>query len=331
MVVSSSPSPAHAQGTEAEASRQSAALTLFQEGRRLLESEQYAEACPKFADSLKLDPGVGTMLNLAFCYEKEGRTASAWSAYLDAAAAARDKGETERERVARARAGLLEAVLPKLTVQVAESTGAEVDVRLDGTRLPPTLWGVPMPVDAAAHDVRAEAPGRLPWSARVDVDSTHPQVVVVPTLEPVPAHEAPSPARVERNDESRPRPSSGAHWQRPAAVAIGGLGVVGIGLGAAFAIAAQGRYDASKAPSECTDRDHCTATGVHDRSLAFTYADVASVATAAGVAGLVTAAVVWFSAPRSKGPPTRLAVGPGSPGSPGTIGRAWTLELRGSW
>src|SRR5258706_6398517 len=81
---------------------------LFAEARKLLDAGKYAEACQRLADSQKLDPGVGTLLNLAQCYEKMGRTATAWATYHEAAAAARANGQMYREqKAARAADGLV--------------------------------------------------------------------------------------------------------------------------------------------------------------------------------------------------------------------------------
>src|SRR5262245_32588034 len=66
------------------------ARALFAEGRALMDKDRYEEACPKFEESLRLDPGMGTQFNLAHCWEKLGRTASAWALFLDVAAAARN-------------------------------------------------------------------------------------------------------------------------------------------------------------------------------------------------------------------------------------------------
>src|SRR5690348_15501816 len=72
------------------------AEALFSEGRRLMASGDYAAACEKFAASQKHDPGLGTSLNLADCYEKSGRTASAWAEFRDAASAAHRVGSKDR-------------------------------------------------------------------------------------------------------------------------------------------------------------------------------------------------------------------------------------------
>src|SRR4051812_16548065 len=64
------------------------AEALFDQGRRLLAAGNYAAACPKLEASNRLDPGIGTMLNLGDCYEKNGQTASGWAAFREAAAAA---------------------------------------------------------------------------------------------------------------------------------------------------------------------------------------------------------------------------------------------------
>jgi serine/threonine-protein kinase len=59
--------PVHAQTS---GSNKAAAEALFSEGRTLAASGRCVEAIPKFQGSQKLDPGIGTLLNLAECYEQ---------------------------------------------------------------------------------------------------------------------------------------------------------------------------------------------------------------------------------------------------------------------
>ena len=61
------------------------AQVLFDQARALTASGKYAEACLKFAESQRLDPGIGTEFNLAECEQHVGKTASAWAHYLEVA------------------------------------------------------------------------------------------------------------------------------------------------------------------------------------------------------------------------------------------------------
>src|SRR5260221_4825909 len=83
---------------QAQTSNQAAAESLFSEARALLKAKRYAEACAKLVVSQRLDPGVGTLLNLALCYEQGGQTASAWATYREAAAAAKTARQLARSQ-----------------------------------------------------------------------------------------------------------------------------------------------------------------------------------------------------------------------------------------
>ena len=61
--------------------------TLFNEGKKLL-GKNDSLACEKFEASLAKATQLGTQLALASCYERVGRTASAWGEFRAAASAA---------------------------------------------------------------------------------------------------------------------------------------------------------------------------------------------------------------------------------------------------
>src|SRR5690606_2054720 len=94
-----------------------AAEQLFAEGRALLARGQLEAACARFEASLALDPAVGTLLNLALCFEERGMLASAWARYREAADRAARERMKQHERVAVQRAAALAPRLPRLLIR----------------------------------------------------------------------------------------------------------------------------------------------------------------------------------------------------------------------
>jgi hypothetical protein len=163
-----------------------AAQALFDEGKRLATEGHYAEGCPKLAESQRLDPAPGTLLNLADCYEKAGLTASAWATWLEAASATKQAGQLERERLARKRADALKPRLMNLEISVPEASRFPgLEVRRDNTVVSNVVWGTPMPIDPGTHGISARASGHRSWNTTVVVvQGVQPSRVVIPRLEP---------------------------------------------------------------------------------------------------------------------------------------------------
>src|SRR5262245_30572765 len=103
-------------GAATTAEEKAEAEALFDEGLNLMKQGQFEQACPKLEQSGRIDPGIGTLLYLGECYEKTGRTASAWATFREAASAAQAAGQAERASKAQERAKALEATLSRLTV-----------------------------------------------------------------------------------------------------------------------------------------------------------------------------------------------------------------------
>ncbi|HEY2733078.1 MAG TPA: tetratricopeptide repeat protein, partial [Polyangiales bacterium] len=80
------------------------AENLFDRGIALMRQGQFAEACTQLEQSNNIEHGIGTMLYLAECYEKLGRTASAWAMFREASSAARAEGQSDRSKTGTARA-----------------------------------------------------------------------------------------------------------------------------------------------------------------------------------------------------------------------------------
>jgi hypothetical protein len=125
-----------------------------------------SEACPKLAESHRLDPATGTLFALALCHEQEGKLASAWAEFNDAEGRARQEGRQDREALAKERAAALLPRLSSLTVDVSPEAAAHegLEIRVDGNPLARPAWGVAVPTNGGEHRIEATAPGKAPWS-----------------------------------------------------------------------------------------------------------------------------------------------------------------------
>jgi hypothetical protein len=304
------------------------AQSLFDDAKALMNAGRVAEACPKLEESQRLEPRSGTLINLASCYEQAGRLASAWSKYLEAASAAKNAGNSEREAVARERAAALAPRIPKLVVEVSvELQGVPgLEIWRDRVFVGKPQWGAALPADAGEHEITASAPGREPFRAKVDIvgegQTTTVKVVGLAELNSSPAPVvARAPERVEapRPTKPAPAPSRGFGTMRVAALVAGGVGLVGVGVGSAFGIASKGHRDEAQKYCEgpaCTD-----ARGVTEGNAAQRDGNVATALMVVGGIGLAAGATLWLMAPaRDSGAPTaQLGLSPGS------------LQLRGSF
>ena len=317
-----SPRPARADGSKA------AAQALFDEGRALVLEKRFAEACPKLAESLRLDPGIGTHLWLADCYEKSGQTASAWAEFSEAAGTAAQQHDA-RTAVAQKRADALEARLTKLVIVVPpEAAIPGLEIRRDGLLVPATELRIAIPVDPGVHAVAASAPHRQPWSTTVRLPSD-PGVVSlsVPLLEPDPVASitppAPALAQDPRGSASDSRRETGrprGHARRVTGVALGAAGVAGLAVGAFAGLHAKSLYDDSTSSHHCLPDNECDGAGKLERSSAFGWATASTVAVGAGAAAVAAGAIVFFTAPNAS---TTVRVSTARGGAEVVVGRSF--------
>ena len=299
---------AHAQET-------SRAQALFDDGRRLMNEGRFADACPKLAASQKLDPGAGTLMNLATCYEKNGQLASAWATFKEAAAASRSSGHPDWEAAARGRADKIEPELARLVVTVPkEAQLPGLVVERDGAPIGAAEWATPIPIDSGPHTIRAVAPGKKAWSTQVTIGAPRSQVTVsVPALEndgAVPARPAAEPPR-EPASPSAGRPSEAGGTQRLVGLVVGGAGIVALGAGAFFGLKARSTYD--DALAQCNPAHQCQQQGLDLADDATSQATISTIAFVAGGVMLAGGAVLYLTAPR--GAPTTGAAPPRSTGN----------------
>jgi hypothetical protein len=284
-----------------------AARALFSEGRELMAAEKYAEACPKFEESLRLDQGMGTQFNLAHCWEKLGRTASAWALFLDVAAAARAGNQPDRESAAKERASALEPKLTRLRITFPDPT-PEAKISRDGLEVRKAAWGTAMPVDPGSHVIRVTAPGKQDWTQDVKVPATSRTFsVTVPALQDAETAQLREDVAVPREDKvaketAAPHDRADSGGPNVAALVIGGVGVAALITGTVFAL--QGRADNNEALKLCRtptpDGERCPTIPEqerHDELVADARREqtIAYVSWAVGGAAVITSAVLFLS------------------------------------
>jgi len=281
------PAAAFAAGETDEA----AARVLFAEGRKLAAGNDYVAACPKFEESFRLDPGIGTSFNLADCWEHTGRTASAWGRFLSVAATARVAGQSEREQVARERAAALEAQLSYLIVTVT-SPQEGLLVQRDAIPVGRASWGLPVPVDPGPHVIQASAPGKKPFSTTVAVATAGDtvKVAIAPLDNAPPPPPPPEPVvRVVQMTAPAAPPS------RVPLIVTAGVAAAGFATAAIFGLEFQSANGDAKAlcpgnvctQSEKNQHDRLVDEAQSDRNWVY-------VGVAVGGAALVTAAILWW-------------------------------------
>ncbi len=272
------------------------AEALFAEGRRLMGEGKYAEACPKLEASQRMDPGVGTLLNLADCYAKQGRTASAWAAFREAGAAARASGSAEREAVARERASALEPKLSYLTI--VQWKGQNVAITRNGAPVDPGALDTPIPVDPGSHVVVAVAAGKREWSTTVHIGADAQRASV--TIPILPDETEPSDAAGGASSSNtlttRVDSSDPGATQRWLAVGAGTIGVIGLVAGTVFGLNAQSEWDDAQA---CDAEPSCTNGGMLSED-ASSSADIATIAFVVGGVGIAGGLVLWLTAPSAE-------------------------------
>ena len=276
---------------------------LYQDAYALTLEGDHARACKLYEESDRLDPANGTKLELARCYEKTARPASAWALYVAVAEADAARGNWARGAEARARADALEAELPRLVLMVPASVAAlpGLTITRDGVPVGEALWGAPMPVDLGKHTIRASRPDNQAWVGIVNVSRKHETVVVAipaPSASAPPGRDAPGGREGARDVGNRP----------PAlALAFGGVALAGLTVGGVCGGLALAKWTEVEdlAPGQCSAPARlsgCTQAVADKGAEASRFAAASTAGFVVGGAALAAGALAWLASGSDKGP-----------------------------
>jgi hypothetical protein len=246
-------------------------------------------AAPALADDAACVAATEQSLTL----RKQGKLHDALK-QLAACAAAECPGEVKAECASRI--AEVNAAMPTLVLAATDGGGndlRDVKVSVDGAPLAQTLDGRPVSIDPGEHTFRFEYAGQAPVEKKLVVregeKDRRESVVIGPPPPPVPAP-GPVPA---------PTPPPSPSWwttQRTLAVISGGVGVVGLGLGAVFgglAMSDQSQEKTNCSTGGCPNRPQAVA----DYNTGGSNGTASTVGFIAGGVLIAAGAVLFFTAP----------------------------------
>jgi hypothetical protein len=265
------------------------AADLFNEGRQAMASGAHELACQKFAESQSEDPREGTLINLALCEESLGKLAVARQYWQQASDLARAIGDS-RVEYDEAQFARIDGRVPRLTIRLDGAAPPETSVTRDGIEFGPGSLGVPLPVDAGRHLVRATAQRRQPREFEIELHEGEASVLAVA---PGPPLETPGTAAPAAGP-ALPADRGSAHLLRPLIYSAGGLGIVGLVVGSVFGVRA---LDAAGSASGHCIGDVCDPVGAAARRDELSNGNAATIAFASGGGLVAAASLLWALTP----------------------------------
>lgn len=282
---------------------------LFRAGIELLKKDDWQTACPKFQESMALDPSVGAAINIARCDDRAGKLATAWQGFQDARALNRSAaGEVLNpqadqfidESIAR-----LEPRIPKIVVTVPNAP-ADLVITRDGAPF------TTLDKELASNPGRSRFVATATGFERLEVES---EIVEGKTLRITLELK---PAQPKGSGPVAPPPpppkAEGFGPQAIAGFAIGGVGAASLVVSAITGGVAFG--EANSIDERCTSEPGCSgevyrdASEAHDSSKSLALASTVTMFVGIALAGTGLILVLTEPSPKAEAVTLRPLVGP---------------------
>jgi len=319
------PRPAEASGvapSDATPAQKKSAMDHFSSGKRALESKNWDKAVTELRASLEVVDSPNARLELARGLRDSGKLDEAWSEYgrvIEGATrlAAKEDRYAKTADVATTERGEIEGKLA-LVVATVQHAPPGATLSVGGRTIPPDQWSAPIIVQPGSVEVVfSDGGGKelahktinvpLGEKAPVALDAAPAPAATAAAASPPKATSAqplnaiddskPSPdARVEPVAETPPPTTSGKSKLRPYAYVATGVGVVGLGMFAAFGILSNSTY--SDLQSACPKG--CPPSKQDEINSGTTQQTIANVSLAVGVIGAVVAVTLFAVSVPSK-------------------------------
>ncbi len=298
---------------EALANDPVAADALFQAGKQFIAEKKYPEACSKFDASYKLDPTLGTLLNLADCYEKASRFATSWATW-GAAMEQAQRDKDARADYAKERRDALTPKLPKVVIH-AYGMMPGIDVFWDGGKVSPGVFGTDIPTDLLEHKLvvrRDDGVVLLERNVHVLEDGKKTEIPI-----DVVALNREHPRGLAKDTPSSPTPLSS---QSSAGLVIGSVGLAALITAGALELGALVKRNEATDGSACVG-NFCTPQGMEAIGRARTYAEAGQWVGVVGLVAFSVGTTLFLAAPSAPAAKSMPRSRPGSALVPGQTSR----------
>lgn len=294
-LIGLTPVTALAQPKPADSAR---ADSLFKSGRKKMAEKKIDEACADFAESQRIDPSGGTLLNLAVCHDAQGKSVTAAAELVQVIQLAKDAKNADALKLAEE--ALAKAKSNRSSLTIAPDEGAlrraKLAVSLDGKAFDPAMYGKRIAVDAGHHVVVADDAAGAHAKVEIDVGKNGDRQTVVVSFPN-------TPVVADTHDEPAPIPAASSKPSRAPAFIAFGAGAVGLGVGIVSGVIASSSWNDAKAV--CPDRVCPSAEGLSKYDSAKTAAIISDIGIGAAVVGVGVGTILLLTS-RSTGSSVRV-------------------------
>lgn len=288
---------------------------LFREGKQLAAKGDWVAACPRFAEGHRLRPAAaGILLNLANCEEQIGQLVAALDHFRKARVLI--GADDPRTSMVDGRVSVLERRIVQATFRAPADFPPDSRVLLDDVPLLPEHLGTARAMDPGPHTLRVRSPGRKDAELELLFQEGASLDVELPLGEPLS-----SPTTVPPTGPPVPRERPSSDGRIPIGIAVGAVGLVGVGAAIATGIMVGGEQDTVDEECDASSR-RCSVEGLDAAEAGQTLLVANAVAWGVGIVGVGAGAALLISAViDAEDEPVGLAVQPTLAGT--------TLGVRG--
>ncbi len=278
-------------GGTAQADKRDRADALFRKGKKHMAEKRYADACEAFEKSQKLDPGIGTQLNIAKCYEDWGKLGRAYVAYQSAERMAKEANDDRAPKI-RELIAELQPNVPHLTIRVPDDAPRDLEVTLDNRKI--DQFNESFVVDPGPHTVQWGVKGSEKKTKIVPNDRGSDSEITLEMPEP---NVVDTGAGKPLETSPMPPPKVPGRAQRMVGITLGGAGLVAIGMSTYLTLAARSDYNHALDTYCGGMKTTCDMTGLEITRDARSTANKATIVFVVGAALVGGGAALYLLAP----------------------------------